>query len=91
MMSTPSFRGPGRRVAAVVAVGAALVSALAVRPPSIAAQAPSLPALWQGFWREGSPRGAAKAADLLVKAGVSFEAAWAELKRGRSVRARAVG
>ena len=89
MMSTPSFGGTGRGVAVGLAVVVALLGALAARPASIAAQtpslaAPSLAAPWPAFWRADSPREAAKAADLLLKAGVTFDAAWAALKRGRS-------
>ena len=100
MMSTPSFGGPGRSGAAVAsavaamvaavsaAVGVVLVGVLAVRPAHlaarVAAQAPSQAAPWQAFWRAGSPRDAAKAADLLLKTGVTFDAAWTELERGRS-------
>ena len=87
MMSTPSFGGPGRRLAVVVA----LLSALAAHPAPAGAQSPSLAALWQMFWRAGSPRDAAKAADTLVKAGVDFDAAWAALKRGRSYERQQLG
>ena len=60
----------------------ALVAAVLAMP--LAAQAPSTEGLWQAFWQADSPREAAKEADKLIKAGVEFDAAWAQLKRGRS-------
>ncbi|HUU33471.1 MAG TPA: PDZ domain-containing protein [Vicinamibacterales bacterium] len=90
MMRRPPAVSPGRALLCV----AALVAAGATRPP-LAAQAPTheaaIEALWQAFWRAGSPRDAAKGADKLANAGVAFDAAWAALMRGRPYGRARVG
>ncbi len=89
-----SARRPSVAVATLL-LGAALATAAAARPPRGGAPASSrdapLEALWQAFWRAGSPRDAAREAEKLVAAGVAFDEAWAALARGRPYGRAPVG
>lgn len=60
----------------------ALVVALAAA--SGVAQAPPADAAWLAYWRAESPKAALSQAEGLLKAGVTFDDAWARLKRGRT-------
>lgn len=66
------------RAALAVSAGAVLVAV--ARP---AAQPPVSDAAWQAYWRAESPKAAASEAEKLMKAGVTFDDAWARLKKGR--------
>ncbi len=87
MTRRSSLRGPGRALLAA----AALLAGLAAQPRRLDAQAPAHGALWQAFWRSASPRDAAKDAERLLKAGVTFDEAWTVLKGGRQYERAPVG
>jgi poly(3-hydroxybutyrate) depolymerase len=74
-------------VAALVAgVCAAVVGA--VRP---GAQPSPADARWQAYWKAGSPADAAREAERLIAAGVTFDEAWTRLKAGRRYPAAPTG
>lgn len=51
---------------------------------TLTAQPPAIDAAWQAYWRADTPKAASGAAAALVTAGVSFDDAWAWLRRGRT-------
>lgn len=79
-------------VSARVLLATLLVVAGAATPPAARApQADPADALWQAYWRADSPKDAAREAEKLLKAGVTFDEAVARLKRGRPYGKAATG
>jgi poly(3-hydroxybutyrate) depolymerase len=74
------------RVAALVV--SALAAILTARPQ---AQPPEPDVRWQAYWKAGSPGDAAREAERLIAAGVTFDDAWARLKAGRTYAAAPTG
>ena len=66
-----------RRLLRVAVVAAVLPALLAAR------QSSAIDKAFADFWKADDARGAEKAAEGLLKAGVDFDAAWARLKAGR--------
>jgi poly(3-hydroxybutyrate) depolymerase len=78
-----------RRSAAVAALAvSALTATLLARPQ---APASGHDARWQAYWKAGSPGDAAREAEGLIAAGVTFEEAWTRLKAGRTYTAAPTG
>jgi len=76
----------------------AVVAAVAIAAwPSVGAQTPTAPGLpavdaaFQRFWAAHSPAEAARLADQVVKSGVTFDDAFARLKRGRTYTTQKTG
>ncbi len=73
---------------------AVLLAAAAMTARLLGADAsaqPSLDLLWQAYWRADSPKAAVSEAEKLLKAGVTFDEAWARLKAGRTFGAAPTG
>ena len=76
----------------------ALLAALAAASASLTGaahgQTPATPAIdkaFEPFWKAGNAKDAERAADRMVKAGIDFDAAWAQLKKGRAYRKEKLG
>src|SRR5207247_33669 len=57
----------------------------------VAAQAAVVDAAFQHFWSASAPREATAAVDAIVQSGVTFDEAYARLKRGRTYGPRPTG
>ena len=68
--------------------------ALSLGAVGLLAQPPLSPAAakaFEAYWKAGSPKDAAKAAENVAKSGVDFDTAWTRLKRGRPYKKEKTG
>jgi hypothetical protein len=83
-----------RPLVVIIAYGVGLAAIAAALPaavpavPSIVAAPPTIEAAFQRYWEARNPGDAWKAAQEIIRSGVSFEDAVARLKRGRSYKAQ---
>ena len=87
-MSGSSFSSPRpwrsrSRLAALAIVVGRRIGLPRSRPPA--------DARWQAYWRAGSAKDAAREAERLIAAGVTFDDAWTRLKAGRTYAAAPTG